>query len=74
MKIHIGRWRLSAIRRAVYIGHEPNPNCPDCRGSWGGWTTNTHTDWDECHCLAQLRTWTIPLWPRTTRHYEEAPF
>jgi hypothetical protein len=30
-------------------------------------------DWNECHCLDQIRHWTLRLWPRRTRTYEE-PF
>ncbi|MER6098407.1 hypothetical protein ABT154_21615 [Streptomyces sp. NPDC001728] len=65
MTVRIGRVLLDLHRSALYIAREPDPNCPDCRGSCGGWIPNgANTDWDECHCLSQLRTWTLRLWPR----------
>lgn len=72
MSIRIGRWQLELHRRAIHITREPDPNCPDCFGSRGGWQpTNFGADWDECQCLDQLRTWRIPYWPRTTTTYAE---
>ncbi|MFJ7999040.1 hypothetical protein ACIQ7D_18095 [Streptomyces sp. NPDC096310] len=74
MPIHIGRWHIEYHKRAIYITREPNPNCPNCNGSRGGWIAyGTDADWDECACLAQLRNWRIPLWPSTNRAYTEEP-
>jgi hypothetical protein len=74
MGIRIGRWHLNTTLRAVYITREPDPTCPNCAGSSGSWMPHgIDADWDECPCLDQLRTWTIPLLPRN-RNYEEAPF
>lgn len=75
MPIRIGRWQLELHQRAIHITREPDPNCPHCRGSQGGWQRNGHgADWGECPCLDQLRTWRLPLWRRNTSYYTEAPF
>ncbi|MFJ1696230.1 hypothetical protein ACIOHC_13925 [Streptomyces sp. NPDC088252] len=74
--IRIGRWTAELHQRAIHITREPDPNCPDCSGGGGGWMPNGFgADWDECLCLDQLRTWSVPLWFRTRRQCPEgAPF
>ncbi|WP_458089340.1 hypothetical protein [Streptomyces malaysiensis] len=75
MPIRIGRWQIELHQRAIYITREPDPNCPDCRGSQGAWQAHDcGGDWDECPCLDQLRTWRLPLWRRRPSYYSEAPF
>lgn len=73
--MRIGRWHIEWHQRAIHITREPDPNCPNCNGSRGGWIgTNTHADWDECQCLDQLRTWRIPLWRRPNHWHIQEPF
>lgn len=73
-KITFGRWTAELYQRAIHVTREPDPHCPNCAGSRGGWIPyGDDADWDECSCLDQLRTWRLPLWPgaRTTA---EEPF
>ncbi|WP_100577198.1 hypothetical protein [Streptomyces sp. CB01201] len=72
--LRIGRWTVGLYQRAVNVTREPDPNCPDCSGSRGGWIAyGSDAGWDECACLDQLRTFRLPLWPRA-RHTETEPF
>ncbi|MEU7032678.1 hypothetical protein ABZ958_03205 [Streptomyces sp. NPDC046237] len=74
MPVRLGRLQLELHRRAIHITREPNPHCPDCSGSRGGWIPiGGDVDWDECQCLDQLRTWRLPIWP-PARHTSEEPF
>ena len=74
MPVRVGRLQLELHRQAIHLTREPDPNCPDCSGGGGGWVPlGGDVDWDECHCLDQIRHWTLRLWPRRTRTYEE-PF
>lgn len=77
MNIRIGRWHLEWHQRAIHITRLPDPDCPDCGGTGGGWAAAAGrftTDWDECHCLDQLHTWRLPLGPRGRRGYTPEPF
>lgn len=63
-KLTIGRWTVELYHRAVHLTRQPDPKCPDCAGSQGGWIRyGGDAGWDECPCLDQLRTWRLPLWP-----------
>jgi hypothetical protein len=69
--IRFGRWTAELHQRAVHVTREPDPNCS---GSGGGWISHRMgADWDECACLDQLRTWRLPVWPRSQRT-ETEPF
>lgn len=75
MPISIGRWTVDIFQRALHLTREPDPNCPDCVGSRGGFAPlGRDADWIECRCLDQLRTWRMPLWPRRTTTYTTEPF
>jgi hypothetical protein len=72
-----GRWQLELYQRAIHLTRQPksDPDCSSCKGTGGhGYITDGDCgDWEDCHCLNQLRTWRLPLWPgRTTT--EEYPF
>lgn len=73
-----GRWQLELHQRAIYLTRQPkaDPNCTACRGQGGhGWITEFGSaDWEDCHCLQQIRTWRLPMWPRTARPYTGEPF
>jgi hypothetical protein len=70
-----GRWQFELHQRAIHLTRQPNPRCPDCRGSQGGWMPHRlGADWDECACLDQLRTWRLPLWPGRATTGQEYPF
>lgn len=72
--VRFGRWTAELHQRAVHLTREPDPNCPNCSGSGGGWTAHrSGVDWDEGACLDQLRTWRLPLWPGRQRT-ETEPF
>lgn len=73
--IRIGRWHIEIYRGGIETTREPHPNCPDCWGRGGhGWMTQGgDADWEDCHCIGQLRTWRLPLWP-SRRHPAEEPF
>lgn len=68
--IRIGRWWIEYHRRAIHITREPkqdpkpDPNCLDCGGRGGhGWVDhNDNADWEDCHCVDQIRGWRLPLW------------
>lgn len=69
-----GRWTVELYRRAIHLTRHPDPNCPDCNGTLGGWAQHGDIhDWDTCACLNQLRFWRLPLWPRPA-HAERYPF
>ena len=72
-----GHWQIELHRRAIYLTKfpKPNPNCTACHGYGGhGWiTADDNPDWEDCHCVDQLRTWRLPLWPRRPIR-EEYPF
>jgi hypothetical protein len=69
------RWQIELHQRAIHLTRQPDPRCPDCRGSQGGWMSHRlGADWDECACLDQIRTWRLPLWPRPAIDTERTPF
>ena len=75
--ITIGRWTADLHQRAIHITREPKAksNCGSCAGQGGhGWITpGGDADWEDCHCVSQLRTWRLPLLTRSTAT-EEHPF
>jgi hypothetical protein len=74
MPIRLGRWHAEIHRRGLWITREPDPNCAHCSGRGGHWRlVGTGAELDECHCLDQLRTWRLPLWPRRPEPIER-PF
>ncbi|WP_158712408.1 hypothetical protein [Streptomyces sp. NRRL F-5135] len=72
--IRAGRWQAEYHQRAIHLTREPkaNPNCPDCHGR-GYITAYGGGNWENCHCLAWLRTWRLRLWPRRNPE-KEYPF
>ena len=74
----IGRWQIEYEQRAIHLTRQPkpDPNCRACHGDGGhGWVTeDDNTDWEDCHCLSWLRTWSLRLWPRRNDHAERYPF
>lgn len=62
-----GRWQLELHQRALHLTRHPkaDPNCAACKGAGGhGYVTPSGDgDWEDCHCLSWLRTWTLRLWP-----------
>lgn len=70
----IGRWQLELHQRAIHLTRTPDPKCPACRGTLGGWPLGDPADWTDCACIDQLRTWRLPLWPRRTTTSKEIPF
>lgn len=74
----VGRWQIEYEQRAVHLTRQPkpDPNCRACRGNGGhGYVTpGGDGDWIDCHCLDQLRTWGLRLWPRRNDHAERYPF
>lgn len=74
----IGRWQLELHQRAIYLTRQPkaDPKCAYCLGHGGhGWVTEfDNVDWEDCTCVEQIRTWRLPLWPRSNRAYRTEPF
>jgi hypothetical protein len=72
-----GRWQFELHRRSIYLTRQPktDPKCTSCRGDGGhGWiTASGDPDWEDCHCVADIRTWRLPLWFRRNIR-EEYPF
>lgn len=73
--LRFGRWEVELYQRAVHVHRKPDPNCRDCGGEGGHGVIDIEygPDWDDCHCLNQLRTWRLPYWPRRTKT-QEYPF
>jgi hypothetical protein len=72
-----GRWQIELYQRAIHLTRHPrpDPNCTSCKGAGGhGYVVDDTPDWEDCHCLQQIRTWRLPLWPRKAGTREEAPF
>jgi len=63
-----GRWQIELHQRAIHLTRQPRPdlNCTSCKGAGGhGYVTDGDvSDWEDCHCLSWLRTWSVRLWPR----------
>jgi hypothetical protein len=72
-----GRWQLELYQRAIHLTRtpKPDPNCRSCKGAGGhGYVTEDDSaDWEDCHCIDQLRTWTVRFWPRRNPE-KEFPF
>lgn len=74
MPIRSGRWHAEIHHRSLWITRGPDPGCPNCQGTGGGWRGNSQrADWDECACLDQIRAWRLPLW-RCRPETEPEPF
>ncbi|MGW2048645.1 hypothetical protein ACWCPF_26190 [Streptomyces sp. NPDC001858] len=72
---NVGRWQIELHQRAVHLTRQPkaDPACGACygRGGHGWFTASGNADWEDCHCVNQLRTWSLRLWPRrdTAKEY-----
>jgi hypothetical protein len=73
-----GRWQIELHQRAIHLTRtpKPDPTCGACYGRGGhGWLTYSgDPDWEDCHCMKQIRTWRLPLWPRRANTAERYPF
>jgi len=71
MPLTIGRWRIDRYERALYIQKQPDPKCPDCRGSGSHYGEHaSHPGAEEpdivpCRCWDPFRSLRIPLARRT---------
>jgi hypothetical protein len=75
----IKHWQIEYEQRAIHLTRHPkaDPDCTAChgRGGHGYVTPDGYGDWDDCHCLTQMRTWRLPLWPRlATAQHQRNPF
>lgn len=69
-----GHWRMTCSRHGIRLEPLPRPNCPDCRGAGGWWTSGPYPDMEACWCWSDRRQLSLRLLPRPTVPYDEPPF
>lgn len=70
-----GHWRMTCSRRhGIWLEPRPRPNCPDCHGAGGWWTSGPYPEMEACWCWAERRELSLRLLPRPTVPYDEPPF
>ncbi|WP_105973636.1 hypothetical protein [Streptomyces geranii] len=68
-----GHWRLTRFPYGIRLEPLPRPDCPDCRGEGGWWTSGPYPDMEACWCWAERREVSLRLLPRSTG-IDEPPF
>ncbi|QKZ18611.1 hypothetical protein [Streptomyces chartreusis] len=61
-----GHWRMTCSRHGIRLEPLPRPDCPDCRGAGGWWTSGPYPD--------IRRELYLRLLPYRTVPYDEPPF
>jgi len=69
-----GHWRMTCSRHGIWLEPLPRPDCPDCHGAGGWWTSGPYPDMEACWCWAERRELSLRLLPRPTVPYDEPPF
>jgi hypothetical protein len=69
-----GHWRMTCSRHGIWLEPCPRPNCPDCHGAGGWWTSSPYPDMDACWCWAERRELVLRLLPVRDPWPDEPPF
>ncbi|MFK0112523.1 hypothetical protein [Streptomyces sp. NPDC091217] len=72
--LKVGHWRLSCSRHGIWLEPQARPDCPDCHGAGGWWTSGPYPGMEACGCWSDRRELFLPLLPRPTVPYDEPPF
>ncbi|WP_443077937.1 hypothetical protein [Streptomyces sp. NBC_01450] len=58
-----GHWRVTCSRHEIWPEPRPRPDCPDCHGAGGWWTSGPYPDMEVCWCWAERRELVLRLLP-----------
>ncbi|MGW1620525.1 hypothetical protein [Streptomyces sp. NPDC002172] len=69
-----GHRRLTCSTHGIRLEALPRPNCPDCRGAGGWWTSGPYPEMEACWCWSERRELSLRLMPVSDPWPDEPPF